>query len=592
MSARNWLVLLLLFPFLLRAQPPVYPLSAVQQGLRGTGYTVFSGQRVEPFQVEILGVLENTGPQQSIVLARLSGGPLEQTGVLQGMSGSPVFIGDKLLGAIAYAFAFSKEPIAGIRPIEEMLRVDAELARLPARRISLADQSLAAIFPERREIWTNGSRLVEIATPVCFSGFTEGTIRQFASQLRALGLEPTQAILGGSTSGKSSPPSDPIRPGSMITVELVRGDMSIGANGTVTYVDGQRVYAFGHRFLSVGRTSLPFSRAEVLALAPNLATSFKISATREPLGAITADYSTGVLGELGQAADLIPVQIQVRERSASRARGREFSYRLEVVQDRFLSPLLLQMALYSAIDATERTIGTSTVAVRTTVEFHNGIQPMQLEDMYAGDSNVPLQASVGVAIPLAFLMQSGFEQLKLKAVNLDVAVYEERRSWGIDQVWPSRKKVRPGEAVDLTIVMVGDNGAERIERVHYRVPIGAAPGPLYFTVSDANSANLAELQQWLNHQPRTPGELISFLNRLRKNTQAYVRVWRPFRGYTVRGHSLPAPPPSVSLVLGGGQSILGGASVTLQSKITELAIDGGEAVVTGSKTVAIQIEDS
>lgn len=575
----------------LGAQPSIFPLSEVRAGLRAVGYTVFQGSRVEPFEVEILGVLRNAGPKQDIILARLSGGPLERTGVLQGMSGSPVYVGDRLLGAVAYAFAFSKEPIAGIRPIEEILTTDPNNSRQLARRVSLVDQQLFPDPPSPVEVSALGGRLVEIATPVTFSGFTEDTIRHFTPQLRQLGLEPSQAIAGGSAPSDADSSPEPIRPGSMITVELLRGDMSIGANGTVTYVDGQRVYAFGHRFLAIGRTNLPFSRAEVLALAPNLAASFKISATRELVGTITADYGTGIMGELGRVAQLVPVEIRVRERRLKPEIGREFAYRLQMVDDRYLSPFLLQMALYSAIEATQRIIGISSVAVRARVEFRETPQAMQLEDMYAGEGNVPQQASVGVAIPLAFLLQSGFEELRLKAVQLEVEVYEERRTWKIDQVWPSRKQVRPGEPVELTIVLVGDNGAERVERVRYVVPIGARTGPLYFTVSDANTANLAELRHWINHQPRTPSELIAFLNRLRTNTRAYVRVWRPLPSYTVRGQALPAPPPSVAVILGSGQSVLGGASASYESKIGELEIDGGSAVIFGSRTVAVQVQE-
>jgi len=286
-----------LFAACLAAETPLFPLKEVRPGLHGTGKTVFSGDRIEEFRVDILGVLENTGPQQSIILARLSGGPLDKTGLLQGMSGSPVYVDGRLLGAVALGFPLSTEPIAGIRPIEEMLGVpEPESPNAATLRAAIFRRpSLSAVFPRRPEVLAGGSRLVEIATPVSFGGFTGGTIEQFSPELRALGLEPRQGMMGGGTTGTEIGDTGRIRPGAMISVLLLTGDMSVGADGTVTWVDGRRVLAFGHRFLSVGATELPFARSEVLALAPNLATSFKISAARELMGAITG----GVTGTTG-----------------------------------------------------------------------------------------------------------------------------------------------------------------------------------------------------------------------------------------------------------------------------------------------------
>jgi len=579
------LVCLGLLAALLSAQPAVFPLEEVQPGLEGTGKTVFSGAKVEEFHVRILGVLKNAGPKQSIILARLSGGPLEKTGILQGMSGSPVYIDGRLLGAVALAFPFTREPIAGIRPIEEMLRVSPSGgAGSAAARVSLWDRQLTHLFPRRQEFVSAGSRLVEIATPVSFGGFTAGTIDQFAPELTRIGLEPRGGIAGGGGSAGETVASSSIEPGSMISVLLLSGDMSIGADGTVTCIDGNRIYAFGHRFLSVGRTSLPFTRSEVLALAPNLSTSFKISASRETLGAVTADYSTAVSGELGLRAAMAPLTIHVRG-----PEGRS-QYRMEMVNDSYLSPFLLQMALYSAIDATERTLGSSSISVRGRIEFENGIQPVRLDDMYAGAGNIPLQASLGTAIPMAYALQSGFSALKMKAVSVDVDVYNEKRYWQIDQVWPGKATVRPGESVELTVVLTGENGAEQTHRVTYKVPIGAPDGALHFTVADAATTNLTEYLYLAGEPKQSPEQVVSLLNGLRTNTGVYVRVWRAERGYRVRGRSLPAPPASVSLILGGKRSPAGGASVSYSSKLAELAIDLGTAVVTGSKTIQVEVK--
>lgn len=246
--------------------------------MKGIGRTVFSGTKIEEFGVEILGVLENSGPQQNIILARLSGGPLEKTGVMQGMSGSPVYIDGRLVGAVALSFPFSKEPIAGIRPIEEMLRSAPAAPRTMARANPFA---YSAEFPAPGSAQAGSERLIEISSPLWLGGFTRSTIDQFAPQLRAAGLEPVQGASAGTASQAGGPKPGKLEPGSMISVQLVTGDLSAGADGTVTEVDGDRVFAFGHRFLGGGETALPFARAEVVTLLASINSSFKISTSRE-----------------------------------------------------------------------------------------------------------------------------------------------------------------------------------------------------------------------------------------------------------------------------------------------------------------------
>ncbi len=385
----------------LSAQPQFFPLKDIRPGLRGVGKTVFSGTRVEEFQVEILGVLENIGPKQSLILARLSGGPLAETGVLQGMSGSPVYIDGRLVGAVAMAFAFSKEPIAGIRPIEEMLQAGGEPQKRAHRLRTPADWQPGAELPPRQDVLAGGQRMVDIATPVSFGGFTRRTIEHFAPQLQKLGLEPLEGMSGGGRLDTALGKPSQLQPGSMISVQLLAGDMSIAADGTVTYIDGDRLYAFGHRFLSAGATDLPFARSEVLTLLPNLSSSFKISAPREWMGTITDDRSTAVMGRLGRRSSLVPVSISVTEHG-----GRAYAYQFQMVKDPVLSPFLLSMATFSALDATERTTGEASFAVSGTVEFENGLPPVKLNNMYAGDLNLAAQAALATSAPVAYAVRA------------------------------------------------------------------------------------------------------------------------------------------------------------------------------------------
>jgi hypothetical protein len=550
------------------AAPDIFPLKDVRAGQHGVGRTVFSGTRVEEFQVEVLGVLENLGPRQSIILARLSGGPLVSTGVMQGMSGSPVYIDGKLVGAVALSFPLSKEAIAGIRPIEDMLRVRPQPA-----------QTIAKAAPRRQPFVAGGNTLEEIATPVSFTGFTPAALEHFAPQLRQMGLDPRQGVSGGGAIPARLGDPRKLQPGSMISVQLISGDMTVGAEGTITAIDGDRIYAFGHRFLDEGSTDLPFASAEVLALLPNLSSSFKISIAREWMGSITSDRETAVSGLTGRQASLIPVQIRVGQNT----------YRMQLVQDRVMTPLLMQMALFSAIDSTERSVGAQAYSVRGQLDFDGG--PVRVDDVYSGDVGVAVIASAGIGSPIAYALQSGFDALKLKTVSLDIAPVERRSQEQVVDLMAART-VRPGEDLDLTVVMEGQNGVDISRRVQYRVPVGTPVGILNFTIADATSTNVIEFQAAVATPQRSPQQVLGLLNGLRSNTKAYIRVWRAEPSFTVDGRDLPDPPPSLAMLLSRVQAGSTNLVNTRGAKVAELEVPGAPGfVVTGTKTIQVEVKE-
>ncbi len=548
------------------AAPDIFPLRDVRAGQHGVGRTVFAGTRVEEFQVEVLGVLENIGPKQSIILARLSGGPLAETGVLQGMSGSPVYIDGKLAGAVALGFAEAKVAIAGIRPIEEMLRVEPPTP------------SPIASAPARARFVSGGMKLEEIATPLAFSGFTAATLEHFAPQLRALGMDPRQGVAGGSSLSDKFGDPKTLEPGSMISVHLMSGDMNVNADGTVTAIDGDKIYAFGHRFMAMGPTDLPFAKAEVLALLPNLNNSFKISQATEWMGSITADRDTAISGLAGRHAAMAPLEIRVGTNA----------YRMTVVQDRMLTPLVAQMAVFSAIDSTERGQGAATYAVKGHADFEGGT--VKLDNVYSGDVNTAAMAGLGVATPLSYAMTSGFDALRLKGISLDITATATHHELQIADVTAPRQ-AHPGEDVEISVTLTGENGAETVKKAHYRVPVGAPAGPLYLTVTDASNANLLEFQGTLAVQPRSPAQVLALLNGLRSNTSAYVRVWRADGVYTVEGHDLPNPPASLAAILGRTQTGAAALANTRGTTVTEIDIPAGDNVVSGSKTIQIEVKE-
>jgi hypothetical protein len=578
MSGREF-ILAWLGAGLAAAQPAILPLADIRPGMKGVGRSVFAGGTVEEFPVEILGVLENSGPRQSIILARLGGAAIERSGVLQGMSGSPVYIDGRLAGAVALSFPYSKDPVAGIRPIEEMLRSAESPPALRAARLEPGAWDYASALPRPIEVAAGGARLVEIATPLWFSGFARSVVDHFAPALRAAGLEPVQGVSGGGRPAPMAAKPARLEPGSMISVQLITGDLASGADGTVTCLDGEKIYAFGHRFLSVGATEMPFARSEVLTLLASVQTSFKITSPKEWMGAILQDRTAAISGEIGRPARLTPVRLAVQRGGALHR-----EYRMQMVQDRLLTPLLLQMAVYSSLEATERTAGAATIRARGRVKLDGVAESVAIDSIYSGDLGAPQLISAAAAAPAAYLLQSGFAGLRLASIDLTLEVSDDKQQYRIDSLTASRRSVRPGDFLDVLVSLSGDGGAAADRVLRYRIPPGEPAGTLYITAADASTANLSDYRAFFTASPRGLPQLLDFLNGIKTATKAYVRVWRAHPSFTAQTDTLPDPPPSVALLLGRTQT------PTTGSRVAEMEVDLGGAMITGSKTIALEVK--
>ena len=559
-----------------------FPIEDVRAGQRGTGLTVFSGDTVEQFDVEILGVLENfSGPKTNVIFGRLSGGPLQQTGVMSGMSGSPVYIDGLLAGAVAFTFPFAKEPLAGIRPIGEMIRgADPAPADASAAAVAVLDDWREVAGVGRRTPATPdaGARQLDpIATPVSLGGFSPRTLQVYAEDFQRLGLRPLQGSGGALRQGLDADAAAELKPGSMISVGLIRGDLNLSASGTVTYVDGGRLLAFGHRFLSTGSTSMPMMRASVMALVPNLSASFKLSGTGPLIGEITLDSESGIAGEVGLAPSMVPCTIRVKQGG-----GREETYSMELVRDAQLVPFLLQIALFSAIDASEPSFGPLTARVRGGVRFANGLPRLVLDDIYAGTGAVGQVTALSTAAPLSYLLQTGHANLGLEAIDLEVEATPTDEYSDIVRAWLSKPQVRPGETIEIRLAVKGPDGREEMRSVPYAVPVSMPAGTVEVTVGDALTANL---QRWrgllAGRKARDAAATIRVLNSLRGSDGAYVRLWQRKRSIWLHADKLPVPPASLHAVLSTPTGRGAGALPDLSTTITELGVDGLRGVVRG-----------
>ena len=578
-----------------------FPLQDVRPGQHGVGKTIFQGNRIEDFQVEILGVLQNAGPKQSIILAKLSGGPLADAGVIQGMSGSPVYIDGKLLGAVALGFAFSKQPIAGIQPIEQMIE-DSRFVE-PNRNSGNAVLGSLSPFSQGSLAWgkpvsvsgpvsvsSPAGSLSQILTPLSLTGLTPGTLQAFAPSFRKLGFEPQQGVSSGSPNSPTI--SGSVLPGSMISVQLLSGDMSVSADGTVTYVDGKHVYAFGHRFLDDGTTELPFARSEVIAVLPTLNTSFKLSVAKEWVGTILSDRATAIAGEIGRSAHTVPATISIR----SAATG-PHDYRVKIVNDRLLTPFVTQMALFSAIDGTERTVGAGTMRLNEQINFEGNLPPLVLHDAFVSESGLAQQISADAVVSLSFLLTNGYKNVQVKDMSFQLEPVEARRQLYINQAWTSAHEVHAGDSVQLTILLAGENGLEMTRTATYHIPIGAPTGQLNFTIGDANTLNFPDFAGMNAASTQSASELIDYLNKYRGSQAAYVRVWRPQPAFTISGPlpggELTDPPPSISLVLADPSTSPTSNTAQLGTRgsgIAEIALPVDGYVVNGARTVQVEVK--
>lgn len=575
-----------------------YPLESIQPGQTGYGKTVFEGTRVDTFQVEILGVLKNVGPKQNMILARLSGGPIARTGVFAGMSGSPVYIEDKLIGAVAYAFPFAKEPIAGITPIREMVDIfkeKPESGPRRARRVNpdkMYDVAQLPSFLSHFELpqffvepsLTRGQdlgRLQPIATPLNLSGFSPRSIQQFSSQLELLGLVP---VRGMGTARMEAYEDVPLQAGSTITVQLVRGDIEVSASGTATHIEGDRIYGFGHPFLSIGTTDLPLNKGAVLTIIPNLMTSEKVSATLEPIGSIKQDRATGIMGVAGEEAQLIPVRLRLH---TSRNEVKELNF--EVVTDNFLTPFLMSFTVHSSIVSSERSIGDQTIQVKCTISI-KGQSDVNFESSVSDLVSSPVFAALAAASPVNFLLNSGFEELVMEKIDVEITAVEQTREATVETIWQDRLEVDPGEEVHLTVFLRQSNGDTIIKKYPVKIPEEITPGPLKIVVADGMSLTREDAETGVGEFiPESLPQLIKAINNLKKNDRLYIRLVREQAGAIISGEGMPDLPPSL-LALYGSRKTSGELKSMGEVIYVEHELPATEFVLNGRQEISVNVK--
>ncbi|MBP6005208.1 MAG: hypothetical protein KA746_17400 [Pyrinomonadaceae bacterium] len=585
------------------AGPKIMPLTEVKEGARGVARTVFSGTRSEEFGVEILGIVPGAvGPHQDMIIGRLSGANAERTFVFAGMSGSPVYVDGKLIGAIAYSFPFAKEPICGITPIEQMISIF-ERAPQPrpaasARAISIADLQAASWQPKvpsdlnvsgpvmsgmpmnSKMMAVAGQTFVPIATPVTFTGIAQTTLDVFAPELMKAGILPVASLGGG---GKITPlkraEATTLLGGDSVVVQLARGDISIAAAGTVTMRDNTKIYAFGHPYFGLGSTNLPMAESHVVVVVPNANNSFKMAVADSAVGAMTQDRATGIYGTLGEMPKMMPVRLKV-----TTSRGRNEEIKFETGIDDFLSPLVVNVGSLNSIAAHERGIGDTTITVKGEIAVR-GEDTVRIERRFSGPQASAFAASAP-AVPLAALLKSNFDGLDITGVDLNFSVVEGSKVAALERIAVDRTQVRAGETVAATLFIRTDTGRLVSQNVNIVIPADTPAGAMSLMIGDGTTVQKdAAIQQFV---PKSTAELIRTLNSTKRPDLLYVYAYKTTAGAVIGSNEMPNLPPSMLATMNNDRTA-GGSKPSTQKTIIDQVIPANEWVISGSQTIAIEV---
>ena len=525
------------------AETRVFPLAEVKRGLRGVAYTVFEGVNPEPMEVEILGILRDAlGPGQDMILARLHGAKPEYTGVVAGMSGSPVYIDGRLVGALSYRIGqFSKDPIAGITPIEYMLAVrDGEVRPAGASGLGRASTSGSEGPAEVRAM----------ETPLVFGGFSQEAVDRFGDRFRAMGLTPV-AGLGGSDAKALQP--EPVVPGSAVSAVLVRGDLSMAGTCTVTYVDPTRLLACGHPITQYGPVDMPMTKAEVVATLASPLNAFKIVNTTQTVGAFTEDRASAILGRFGATARMIPVAVEVTPSIvAGKLAPEPKTMHFEVLDNRQLTPSAVLVSIYQTLQATNaaaaemsfRVDGELSVEGQSPVRLH-GL--MTQNDVNSGAIN----AALFVGGRFSKVYENSLDQPTITALRLKVEAIPERRTAVLETASLSRMEAKAGETIEVEVTLHPYQAEPREIKVAVKLPAVLSQGPMRVLVSDGATVDKLTTPTGATAQYAAGlADTVDQLNRSRANDTIYVTLLDHAAQIVLQGESMPDVPLSMANVLG------------------------------------------
>jgi hypothetical protein len=535
----------------------------LRPGMKGYGLTVMKGTKIEKFDAEVLGVLKNTAPGRDMVLCRLAGLELERTGIIAGMSGSPIYIDEKLVGAVAYAWPYGKDPIAGVTPFSQMhefvesferkeLADSARPMKVGLRQPLQIDGqrfdhvTVSPSFDEAVPAAADGLWLMPLRTPLATSGFTAHSLKLLAEAFPERGLVPMQS---GGTSGKTlnGEKDIPLENGGALVVALITGDFDMSGIGTVTHIEGKRVYGFGHPMMGLGGCDFPLMTGHVHTVYPRWNVSFKMGTPLQTVGTITADVSTCIAGWLDKKPDMLPMSMSVRKEPD----GQAAQYHVEMVRHKQLLPGLVFAALTNAIDQEGDLPEEITASFKLRIEME-GHEPIVIRDRYAGASYSGGRAPAALYNPVALLVQqilsNPFEQVRFTKIECETEIEAGRHSAEIEGAELDSDTYAPGDTIHGAVYLRPWKGTPQKAPVSLKLPSDLPEGPYSISITEEGIAAKADLRaqpQWNN--PQNLDQLLTGYRKLAaaKRTNLTLRLALPASGVALDGKALPNLPPSM-----------------------------------------------
>jgi len=518
------------------------PVEDVRAGQTAVGLSVFQGTTPDSFEVDILGVLTNVGPGRDLILGKARGEFFEKTGIIAGMSGSPIYVDGKLIGAAAFAWTFAKEPIVGITPIGEMMAMVERSDASVDLGMDMDVQEGLPVAPADASEFALTSEVRPIRTPVVLAGLpgsARSAWQEFLAPFGFVGVE------GGGTAPEGQDLE--LRPGSAMGIQLVRGDFSSTAIGTVTWVDGEKLLGFGHPFLMAGRVHLPLSSVYIHTVFPSMVASFKIGSPGPPVGAVRQDRQAGVMGVMGAEVTMLPVSVSVG--SAADDFSREYDF--EVMRSEIMTSGLVGLVAYSSLEASQKTVGESTLDIRTEIR----IEPDRVLDtrIVVASPAPPLAVAEQVAAPLQYLIENPFEKIRIREINVHVDVIDRYRIAAVEDLRVSRTKVHPGEDLDVRVTLRPFREPEEIERITIHIPEDAPLGTMDLVASSSSDLRDLEAERApLRFEPQSLDQMIELLGGRRDTRRVYLQIFQRKKGRVVGGREMPRLPGSVLSVMTTG----------------------------------------
>jgi hypothetical protein len=597
-----------------RADPnPIYcwQVDDVRPGMKGFGRTVMHGTKVETFQAEVLGVLKNTSPGRDMILCRLSGLGLEKTGVIAGMSGSPIYLDGKLLGAVAFAWPFGKEPIAGVTPfcqmhgfVETYERRDLTEKQIPARvglrtPLRIGDAVFDSItvsqdFEGHPEGSGDGLWLMPLRTPLAATGFSEHSLQFFGERVRSAGLYPMQSG-GASAPVRDQEKNVSLEPGGPLAVAMVTGDFDLSGIGTVTHIEGNRVYGWGHPFFGCGGCDFPLSTGYIHTIYPRQSVSFKMGSPLKTVGVINADVSTCIAGWIGKTSDMLPVHMTVVSGPGESPK----TYHVEVVRQRPLLASLILTVLTNSVDMEGEWPEEMTAQLQARIELE-GRQPLTIKDTFSGSGysggRAPQALFAQVAAVVNILTYNSFKPVRINRIECETHLLPGRRTAEIEAIALDSETYAPGEKLKATVYLLPYKGLRQRVPVTLQLPGDLPEGSYTVTVCD----DMTSVRRQLRDNPNwsCPQNLDQVFEALEvqasaQRTHLVMRLPLDAGGIALDGRSLPDLPPSMVQILGNtrktGAQSMGRALVSHQQ--TNWVIQGSETArftVTKNKKILAQ----